>query len=216
MAGAISPDICQSSGMRIATPPFKFDLLDVIGSASRLAAGSIGDITLNLPFLSVAVNPQDKEKQVARELVIRLKDRRVLTAWECCDGGIDQALTSLQEIRRLLVDKQVELAEMQDGPLYVLIDAMALGIRQFLTFEQRLTGAGAQPDTPSEFWRPEDVRQAYFDGLEILRGHLSRRLGQVATLAGMEAPNEGIIVHYQGAWQLEAYRDPQIANDGGR
>lgn len=201
--------------MRIATPPFKFDLRDVIGRARRLAAGSLGDITLNLPFVSVAVNPKDKEKQVARELVIRLKDRRVLTAWECCDGCIDQALASLQEIRRLLVDKQVELADVQEGPLYVLIDAMALGIRQFLTFEQRLTGAGERTVPASSFWRPDETRQAYFDSLEILRGHLSRCLGQVATLAGMEAPNEGIITHYQGAWQLEAYEVvPSPAGDG--
>jgi hypothetical protein len=192
--------------MRTVSPPFKFDLRDVIGRARRLAAGSLGDITLTLPFVSVAVHPKDKEKQVARELVIRLKDRRVLTAWECCDGCIDQALASLQEIRRLLVDKQVELADMQDGPLYVLIDAMALGIRQFLTFEQRLTNASHGPELDGSLRRPEDVRQGYFDGLEILRGHLSRCLGQIATLAGMEAPNEGIISHYQGAWQLEAYQ----------
>lgn len=201
--------------MRTATPPFKFDLRDVLGRARRLASGSVGDITLNLPFVSVTVNPKDKEKQVARELVIRLKDRRVLTAWECCDGCIDQALASLQEIRRLLVDKQVELADMQDGPLYMLIDAMALGIRQFLTFEQRLNSAASQPAAPSEFWRPEDTRQVYFDGLETLRGHLSRCLGQIATFAGMEPPNEGIIAHYQGAWQLEAYQDPQLT-DGPR
>lgn len=200
--------------MRTATPPFQFDLRDVLGRARRLATASLGDIILNLPFVSVAVNPKDKEKQIARELVIRLKDRRVLTAWECCDGCIDQALTSLQEIRRLLVDKQVELANMQDGPLYVLVDAMAVGIRQFLTFEQRLRAAGAIPDAPLDFRRPQDTRQAYFDGLEILRGHLSRCLGQIAKLAGIEAPNEGIIVHYQGAWQLEAYQAPQLI-DGG-
>lgn len=200
--------------MRNATPPFKFDLRDVLGRARRLTTASLGDITLNLPFVSVAVNPKDKEKQVARELVIRLKDRRVLTVWECCDGCIDQALASLQEIRRLLVDKQVELADMRDGPLYVLTDAMVVGIRQFLTFEQRLQGAGVRADAPSEFERPQDTRQAYFDGLEILRGHLSRCLGQIAKIAGMDAPNEGIIVHYQGAWQLEAYQDPRPM-DGG-
>ena len=103
---------------------------------------------------------------------------------------------------------------MQDGPLYVLVDAMVAGIRQFLTFEQHLSTAGVLADAPSDFRRPEDTRQAYFDGLEILRGHLSRCLGQVAKLAGMEAPNEGIIVHYQGEWQLEAYQDPQLV-DGG-
>jgi hypothetical protein len=201
--------------MRTVTPPFKFDLRDVIGRVRRLATGSVGDITLNLPFVSVVVAPKDKEKQVAREVVIRLSDRRVLTAGECCDGCIDQALASLQEIRHLLVDKQVELADIRDGPLYVLIDIMALGIRQFLTFEQRLNKVGFQHATPSQVGRPDVVRQAYFDALEILRGHLSRCLGQVAALAGMEAPNEGIIVQYQGAWQLDAYRDPHLAEDGG-
>ncbi|MFG1364052.1 hypothetical protein [Xanthobacter versatilis] len=202
--------------MRIATPSFKFDIRDVLGRARRLASASLGDISLNLPFVSVAVNPKDKEKHVARELVIRLKDRRVLTAWECCDGCIDQAPASLQETRRLLVDKQVELADMQDGPLYMLVDAMALGIRQFLIFEQRLNAPGAPPADPCEFWRRQDTRHAYFDALEILRGHLSRCLGQIATLAGMEPPNEGIIVHYQGAWQLEADQEPQAADEGDR
>jgi len=198
--------------MRTATPPFKFDIQDVLRRARRLAAGSLGDITLTLPFVTMAVHPRDKEKQVARELVIRLEDRRVLTAWECCDGCIDQALASRQEIRRLLVDKQVELADTQDGPLYTLLDAMALGIRQFLTFEQRLTAPGAQSPDFSGSRRPEGTRQAYFDALEVLRGHLSRCLGQIAALAGMEPPNDGIIVHYQGAWQLEAYQDPQLTD----
>jgi hypothetical protein len=44
----------------------------------------------------------------------------------------------------------------------------------------------------------------------MLRGHLSRCLGQVAKIAGMECPDEGLIVRYQGPWQLEAYRDPEI------
>ena len=202
--------------MRTATPPFKFNIQDILRRARRLAAGSLGDITLTLPFVSVAVHPKDKEKQVARELVIRLKDRRVLTAWECCDGCIDQSLTSLQEIRRLLVDKQVELADIQDGPLYMLIDAMALGIRQFLTFEQRLKGPGGQPTVFSGSRRVEETRQAYFDALEVLRGHLSRCLGQIAALAGMDPPNDGIIVHYQGAWQLEAYEDPQLTDGADR
>jgi hypothetical protein len=32
-----------------------------------------------------------------------------------------------------------------------------------------------------------------FEALEILRGHLSRCLGQIAAIAGMEAPTEGLI-----------------------
>jgi hypothetical protein len=32
----------------------------------------------------------------------------------------------------------------------------------------------------------------------------------------MEPPNDGIIVHYQGAWQLEDYQDPQLTDGADR
>ena len=159
--------------------------------ARREIGRRVGNVTLNLPVVSISVSPKGRERQVAREIVIRLKDRRVLSAWECGDNCIDQALESLQEIRRTLVDKQVELLDLQEGPLYLLLEVMALGIRQFLTYEQLLKHSNQlPPHSPlSDFRRPRDVQQAYFDALEILRGHLSRCLGQVAAIAGMDAPS---------------------------
>ncbi len=201
--------------MRSGAIPFKFDLTALLARARRQASNRLGDVTLNLPFVSIAVNPKDRERQAAREVVIRLSDRRVLSAWECCDDCIDNALKSLGEIRSLLVDKQVELAEVRDGPLYLLIDAMALGIRQFMTFEELLKRDDDGPSHPrfSDFRRPPDVRQAYFDGLELLRGHLSRCLGQVAAIAGMEVPPDGLIGNYQGPWQMEAYLPPTLQSE---
>ncbi len=151
---------------------------------------------------------------MAREIIIRLKDRRVLSTWECCDGCIDNVLASLQEIHSALVDKQVELSDVQDGSLYLLIDAMALGIRQFLTYEELLKRSDDGLPHPrfGDFHRPPDVRQAYFDALEILRGHLSRCLGQIAAIAGMESPTEGLIANYQGPWQIEAYVEPESSS----
>lgn len=141
--------------MRTGAIPFKFDLSELLSRARRQVAGRVGDITLNLPFISIDVSPKDKEKQIARELVIRLRDRRVLSQWECCDGCIEDALASLQEIRQTLVDKQVELAEMQDGPLYILIDAMAAGIRQFATYEELLRRPdGARPHPRFKDFQP--------------------------------------------------------------
>ena len=161
----------------------------------------IGNVTLSLPFISIAVNPRDKEKQIARELVIRLSDRRVLSAWECCDDCIDNALKSLREIRSLLVDKQVELSDLRDGPLYLLVDVMVIGIRQFLTYEELVNGSVDAPPHRrfSDFHRPLDVRQAYFDALEVLRGHLSRCLGQIAVIGGIDLPQDGLVKNYQGA-----------------
>jgi hypothetical protein len=154
---------------------------------------------------------KDREKQIAREIVIRLKDRRVLNSWECCDHCIDQALSSLQEIRKFLVNKQVELADLHDGPLFIFIDAMATGIRQFLTFEQHLTKHVLPvSERTSDFHRPNETRQEYFDALEILRGHLSRCLGQICHIAGMRTPSDGLIKNYKGGWQIEAYELPRL------
>lgn len=72
--------------MRTGAIPFKFDMNDLLARAKRQLGGRLGNVTLNLPFVSIEVSPKDREKQVAREVVIRLKDRRVLSAWECCNN----------------------------------------------------------------------------------------------------------------------------------
>jgi hypothetical protein len=41
-----------------------------------------------------------------------------------------------------------------------------------------------------------------------LRGDLSRCLGQIAALAGVSAPADGLIANYQGPWLIEAYIAP--------
>lgn len=131
--------------MRSSTIPFKFDMKDLLSRARRQVSNHVGEVTLNLPFVSIAVSPRDRERQIAREIVVRLKDRRVLSSRECCDNCINNALASLQDIRRTLIDKQVELSDVQDGPLYLIIDAMLLGIRQFLTYEELLKQADDMP-----------------------------------------------------------------------
>ncbi|MBI4365236.1 MAG: hypothetical protein HY543_00280 [Deltaproteobacteria bacterium] len=197
--------------MRSGEIPFRFDVTDVTNRLRRLASKHLGNITLSLPGVSIPVILKDREKQVAREIVIRLKDRRVLSSWECCDNCIDQALVSLQEIRKFLVNKQVELSDVHDGPLYIFVDAMVVGIRQFLTFEQHLTGqALPKSQRSSDFHRPLEARQEYFDALEILRGHLSRCLEQIRLIAGMNAPKDGLIKNYEGGWQIEAYEPAKL------
>ena len=124
--------------MRNLKPPFQFDLRSLIADARQKLSNCIDGVTINLPFVSFNVKPDDIEQKVAREIVIRIADRRVLNAFECCDNCIDQALASLKEIRTLLVGKQVDLADTSEGSLYLLIELMLEAIRQFLTFEQRL------------------------------------------------------------------------------
>jgi hypothetical protein len=124
--------------MRDLPPPFRFDLRTLLTSARKKVNSTVNGVSINLPFITFNVQPDDLERKVAREIVIRMAERRVLNASECCDNCIDQALESLQKIRSLLVDKQVELANHTDSTLYLMIEAMGDAIRQFLTFEQRL------------------------------------------------------------------------------
>lgn len=196
--------------MRSGDIPFKFDVTDLLARARRLANNHLGDVNITLPFLSIGVSPASREQKIACELVIWLKDRRVLSAWECCDDCIDKSLASLREIRKTLVEKQIQLTELQDGPLYLLLDAMATGIRQFMTFEELLNRDAGAPPHPRfpDFHRPPDTWQTYFDALEVLRGHLSRCLAQIAAIAGMPVPTQGLIANYQGPWLLEAYQEP--------
>lgn len=180
--------------MRDLKPPFKFNLSALLGRMRRLPV-AVDGVSLSLPFLSVSIKPLDIERRVAREAVIRLADRRVLNAFECCDDCIDRALTSLQEIRRLLVDKQVELSDHPESPLYLLLELMAEAVRQFFTFEQRLD-------------RCFEGREAYFAALEMLRAHIHRVLLQVAEIAQTEIPKIAQNMRYDEAWQLDAYERP--------
>ena len=95
--------------MRDLQPPFRFDLNTLLRRARQLPQ-QVEGVAINLPFVSITVRPDDRERRIAREIVIRLADKRILNAWECCDDCITNAIASLQDIRVLLVDKQVELS----------------------------------------------------------------------------------------------------------
>lgn len=182
--------------MRNPTPPFKFDLRKPL-AALRALPVAVEGVSLNLPFLSVTIKPDDRERRVAREVVIRTADKRVLTAFECCDGCIEHALASLHEIRRLLVDKQVELSDRSGSSLYFLLELMAGAIRQFFTFTERIGLSKHQ-------------HELYSAALEVLRGHLHRVLLQVAKIAEMEIPSITQHMRYDEAWQLEAYEGNEL------
>ncbi len=174
-------------------PPFKFDIEGVVRRLRKLPV-SVEGVSIVLPFIEVAVKIDDIERKVAREVVIRLADRRVLNAWECCDNCIDLALKSLQEIRQIIVDKQVELSGRTDGALYLLLDSIREGTRQFLTFEQKL-------DRTSR-----ESRELYFAGLEMLRGHIYRSLLQIARIADIDIPHIASGMRYDADWWLDAYQ----------
>ncbi len=180
--------------MRKLNPPFKFKMSPLLEKVRQIPI-SVDGVSLSLPFLSFTIKPNDIEPRIAREVVIRLADRRVLNAFECCDDCIDRALASLHEIRRFLVDKQVELSNRNDTSLYLLLELITEAIRQFFTFEQRLK-------------QHNRSREQYFAALEMLRAHIHRVLIQISRIADIEVPKIAENMRYDEAWQLEAYERP--------
>jgi len=201
--------------MRDLAPPFQFDISTLIRKARRYVAKQVDGVTINLPFVSFSVRVDDLEQKVAKEIVIRLADKRILNAFECCDSCVEKALTSLQEIRSLLVGKQVELSGLTDRGLYLILELMLEGIRQFFTFEERLRACN------SHFPRKLHARlyrhdlQPYFAALEMLRRHLYRCLIQIAVVADTTIPKIADNMRYENAWQLAAYKKPEEIKERG-
>ena len=200
--------------MKDLPPPFQFDVSELVGKARRHVKKRVDGVTINLPFVSFSVRPDDLERRVAREIVVRLADKRVLNAFECCDSCVEQALASLQEIRTHLVDKQVELSAHTDCALYLIVELMLEGIRQFFTFEERLRAA--DPQFPGELHtrlHRHDLN-SYFAALEMLRAHLYRCLAQIAVVANTKIPKISAHMRYENTWPLEAYEQPELIQQG--
>ena len=105
----------------------------------------------------------------------------------------------------MLVEKQVELADVTDGALYLLIEFMLEGLRQFMTFHER---QHTEPGVPPRY---------YLDSLELLRGHLYRCLVNIGAIADVEIPKVPAAMRYDMEWQLEGYVQPPpvAAIEGG-
>jgi hypothetical protein len=179
--------------------PFRFDLRALLERARRLPV-QVDSVAINLPFLSVTAKPDHVERQAAREIIIRMSKKRVLNSHECCDTCIEVALQSLQEIRALLVDKQVVLMDRPDSVLFLLLDMMLVALNQFLTFTQRIGVLDRQN------------QEAYFAALEVLRAHLYRCIAQIARIADYPVAIQETLMRYDDAWQLDAYEPPQLSN----
>jgi len=176
---------------------FKFNLRRLIEKAKTFPLKTDG-ITVSFPFVSINVTPDRVERDVAREVVISLADKRVLNAGECCDGCIQNAMNSIQEIRAFLVDMQVKLKDKTDTALYLLIEFMLVGVRQFLTY--------------TEANEPRLHKQGYFDALNILRPHLYRCLSQVALVADMAVPTIPARMRFDLNWDERLYLRESTAN----
>lgn len=161
------------------TIPLRFAVHDLAGRFARTVKKRVRTVTLMLPFGAIEVNLSDQERTAARELLIRLANHRVLTAQECCDGCIKDAMRSLSDVRKILTDEMVRLSDLQDGPLYALLDMTRDGIKQFTTYAEHLErrGRGARLSGVR-------ARHEYFEALNALRRYVGSCIAEMAKISG--------------------------------
>lgn len=169
---------------------FKININDHYNRAKKLKNNvNIEGVTINLPFISINLSASNEEQKIAREIIIRLRDKRVLNSKECCENCIDNSLKSIMEIRQFLVDKQVEIKKV-DSTLFLLVDFALFGIKKFLSY--------------TETFNPTKNKNEYFDALHIIRGHLLRTLDQIAKLADLPT-DFGFRYDFVDSWEPEVY-----------
>lgn len=189
--------------------PLRFDLRKLIANGRGQLNKHVTGAQIRVPGFTFIVSPIDPEVRVARQLVVWLADRRVLKSQECCDNCIDNSLKSLLKIRENLVQRQVELADHSDGVLFFLIEFTVQGLRQFLTYEERLKAKfidkPGDPQCPPDFYRPRELRNHYFAALKVLRAHIAGATAQIAIIAGVALPSIPQYLRVQ-SWDDASYK----------
>ncbi len=188
---------------------FQIDLRKQLAEMRRRFNNRITGVEVNVPGFTFCLDPTDPEKKAAREIVIFLKDRRVLNSKECCDNCIDKSLSSLMKIREFLVERQLQVGILEfgaSGPLYLMTEFTLEAIRQFLTYHEQLERDSAGMESESsipDFRRPRDIRESYFEALNRLRSHLHRCVHQIRIIADIELPE--VSENLKDGWRTDIY-----------
>ncbi len=181
--------------MGAAHSSLQFKVQKLLKKAKKRIGQSVDGISITLPLISANLKIRQVERQIAREVAVKLKNRRVLKPRkEADEHNIEKEIASIQKIRGLLVEKQVELAQsdLGDGDFYLIIEFMLAPINQFLSFHEKWS-------------RKKGDLEAYRSTYELLRDHVCSCLAQIYRIARMKIPPDLVYSRYDRKWNLDAY-----------
>lgn len=137
----------------------------------------IESLSMGMPFLKVNFKiGSDIEKEIASEILIRSEDKRFLTSWQCCSSCTKNAIESVLEYRKFLVDQKVKLSKIKKAQLIKIVDYLLEEIKKFLSISEKC-----------------DVNkdQKYLsEQLEILRNNILSTLQKYCSDTRIEYPPE--------------------------
>ena len=155
---------------------------------------ALDSISLSFPFgVNIQIKPVESEIKIAREVIIKLIDRRILNAAECCAECIQRAIDSLKEIKADLIDIKCKLTDNINRPIYYFIDYIVLSINSFLDFIERYK-------IDMEMNRP-----TYFDALEKLRRHIAKCMVEISKIGECKIDTTHYAFKNNAEWIYDNY-----------
>ena len=161
------------------------------GSSAKL----VDSVSISFPFgICLNIKPSSSDKNIARETVIKLVDRRILNSKECCGSCIKDSVCSLKEIKSDTIKIKEKLIDNINSPLFYLIDYIVLGINSFLNFMERYSD------------NIEENKEIYFIALEIIRTHIANCLIEISKIGNYKINNEIYAFKNQNkVWENDIY-----------
>ncbi|MDD2466882.1 MAG: hypothetical protein PHI97_23045 [Desulfobulbus sp.] len=98
----------------------------------------IDTVAIEIPFLNVTFKISDNlEKEIVTETLIRSEDKRFLTSWQCCANCTENAIKSVLEYRKFLVDQKVKLSKIKNSQFNSIINYVLDQVKKFLSVSER-------------------------------------------------------------------------------
>jgi len=98
----------------------------------------VESLSINLPFFNVSFSIQDNiEKEIISEILIRSEDKRFLTSWQCCSNCTENAIESVLEYRKFLIDQKVKLSKIKNSQFIDVVNFLLDEVKIFLSISEK-------------------------------------------------------------------------------
>jgi hypothetical protein len=95
-------------------------------------------LSVGIPFVNINFKiGNDQEKEIINEVLIRSEDKRFLTSWQCCASCTKNAIESVLEYRKFLVDQKVKLSKIKSSQFIAVIDYILDEVKKFLSISEK-------------------------------------------------------------------------------
>ena len=95
-------------------------------------------LSIGIPFVNVNFQINDDlEKEIINEVLIRSEDKRFLTSWQCCASCTGNAIESVLEYRKFLLDQKVKLSKIQKSQFIQVLNYLLEEVKKFLSISEK-------------------------------------------------------------------------------